>query len=198
VVGWLTAMHFLRKANIGPGQKVLIYGASGSVGTAAVQIAKHFGAEVTGVCGSTNLEMVKSIGADRVIDYTESDFTKGGETFDVIFDTVGKSSFAGSVRCLNPKGFLLLGAVWKMSWYLRALWISITSSKKVIHGIAGDRIEDLDFVKERIEAGEFKPVIDRRYPFEQIPEAHRYVEKGHKKGNVVITLDRDLSGDGGV
>jgi NADPH:quinone reductase-like Zn-dependent oxidoreductase len=191
IVGRLTALHFLRRGDIQSGQKVLVYGASGSVGTAAVQLAKYFGAEVTGVCSTTNLELVKSLGADKVVDYTQEDFTKSGQTYDVIFDTVGKSSFSGSIRSLKQNGIYLLGAVWKPSWYVRGLWTSMTSSKKVIPGVSKDSPEALIFLKELMEAGKMKPAIDRRYPLEKIAEAHRYVEKGHKKGNVVIALEHN-------
>ena len=186
-----TALFFLRdKGNIQSGQKVLIYGASGSVGTFAVQLAKYFGAEVTGVCGTTNLELVKSLGADKVIDYTEEDFTKSGETYDIIYDTVGKSSFSGGIRSLRERGFYLLGSP-GASQMVRGLWTSMISSKKVIFGPAPERKEDLIFLKELIEAGKITSVIDRRYPLEQTAEAHRYVEKGHKKGNVVITVEHN-------
>ena len=183
-----TALHFLRKENIQSGQKVLIYGASGAVGTFAVQLARYFGAEVTGVCSTTNLEMVKSLGADKVIDYTKEDITKSGETYDIIFDTVGKSPFSGSIRSLKKKGFYLRTVHMTLSPIVRGLWTSMTSSKKVIGGVASEHKEYLIFLKELIEAGNIKSVIDRRYPLEQIAEAYRYVDKGHKKGNVVITL----------
>jgi len=185
--GGNTALYFLRKANIKNGQKVLIYGASGAVGTAAVQLAKHFGAEVTGVCSTTNLEMVKALGADKVIDYTKEDFTKTGETYDVIFDTVGKSSFSHCKNVLMKNGFLILAAAGPAQM-IRGLWTSITSSKKVISGVMSETAEDLIFLKELIEAGKINAVIDRSYPLEQIADAHGYVEKGHKKGNVVITV----------
>jgi len=188
--GGHAALHFLRKGNIQSGQNVLIYGASGSVGTYAVQIAKNFGAEVTGVCSTSNLELVKSLGADKVIDYTKEDFTKSGETYDIIFDTVGKSSFSGCKRSLKQKGIYLL-AIFGLSNLVGMLWLSMTSSKKVIIGTASEKPEDFLFLKELIEAGKIKSVIDRRYPFEEIAEAHRYVEKGHKKGNVVITLEHN-------
>ena len=182
-IGGLTAMHFLKKGNIQSGQKVLIYGASGSIGTFAVQIAKHFGAEVTGVCSTTNLDMVKSLGADNVIDYTKEDFSKSGKTYDIVFDTVGKSSYSDVKRSLKKKG-IYLQAVIKLTHMIRSLGSSI----KVVSGVATENVEDLVFLKELVEAGNLKSVIDRTYPFEQIVEAHRYVDKGHKKGNVVITI----------
>jgi len=189
-LGGNTALYFLRKGNIQRGQKVLIYGASGAIGTAAVQLAKYFGAEVTGVCSTTNLEMVKALGADKVIDYTKENFTESGESYDVIFDTVGKSSFSHSLRSLKKKGFLILAAAGPLEM-IRGVWSSITSSKKVVSGIMSEKTEDLIFFKELIETGKIKSVIDRSYPLEQIAEAHSYVEKGHKKGNVVITLEHN-------
>ena len=186
--GGNTALHFLRKANIQRGQQVLIYGASGAVGTAAVQLAKHFGAEVTGVCSTTNLEMVKSLGADKVVDYTKEDFTEKGETYDVIFDTVGMSPFSGSVRSLKKNGYYLRAVHMSLSAIVQGRWTSMTSDKKVIGGVASDTIEDLIFLRTLIEKGQLKAVIDRTYRLEQTAEAHRYVEKGHKKGNVLITV----------
>jgi NADPH:quinone reductase-like Zn-dependent oxidoreductase len=185
--GGTTALYFIRKGNIQSGQKVLIYGASGAVGTAAVQLAKYFGAEVTGVCSTTNMEMVKTLGAGKVIDYTLNDFTKSGETYDVIFDTVGKSSFSGCIRSLKKNGCLLLASA-GLSHMFQGLWTSMTSGRKVISGIINEKAEDMVFLKMLIESGQLKSVIDRSYPLEQIAEAHRYVEKGHKKGNVVITV----------
>ena len=186
--GGNTALHFLKKGNIRSGQKVLIYGAAGSLGTAAIQIAKHFGAEVTGVCSTTNIELVKSLGADKVIDYTNEDFSQSGQTYDIIFDTTGKSPFSGCLKSLKQNGIYLRAVHMALSSIVRGLWTSMTSSRKVIGGVATELKENLVFLKELVEAGKLKPVIDRRYPFEQIAEAHKYVDKGHKKGNVAITV----------
>ena len=185
--GGNTALYFLRKGNIRSGQKVLIYGASGSVGTFAVQLAKYFGAEVTGVCGTTNLELVKSLGADKVIDYTKEDFTKNGETYDVIFDAVGKSSFSDCMRSLKKEG-TYLHVVATPAVMLRMRWASMMSNRKLIGGTAIPETENLIFLKDLVEGGKIKPVIDKCYSLEKMAEAHRYVDKGRKKGNVVITL----------
>ena len=187
-LGGLEALHFLRKGNIQSGQKVLINGAGGSIGTFAVQLAKYFGAEVTGVDSTGKLDMLRSIGADQVIDYTQEDFTKSGQTYDVIFDVVGKSSFSGSIRSLKQNGRYLLANPGPGVQRRRT---SRRSSKKVILGGASYKTENLIFLKELIETGKVKSVIDRRYPLEQIAEAHRYVEKGGKKGNVVITVEHN-------
>jgi NADPH:quinone reductase-like Zn-dependent oxidoreductase len=186
--GGNTALHFLRKGNIRSGQKILIYGASGSLGTAAVQLAKNFGTEVTGICSTVNVELVKSLGADKVIDYSKEDFTKNGQTYDIIFDTTGKSPFSGCIKSLKPKGIYLRAVHMSLSAIISGLWTSITCSKKVIGGVAIESKENLSYLKVLVEAGKLKPVIDRLYPLEQIAEAHRYVETGHKRGNVGIRV----------
>lgn len=185
--GGTTALDFFRRAKLHRGEKVLINGASGGVGTAAVQLAKHFGADVTGVCSATNVELVRSLGARHVIDYTKEDFTANGETYDIIVDTAGTAPFSRSKGSLKEGGRLLLvlGGLPDLLW---VPWVSLTSSKKVIAGPAAERADDLRFLATLAEAGEFTPVIDRRYPLEQIREAHRYVDTGRKKGNVIITV----------
>jgi NADPH:quinone reductase-like Zn-dependent oxidoreductase len=186
--GGSTALHFLRKGGIRCGHKVLIYGASGSVGTAFVQLASYFGADVTGVCSTANIELVKSLGAATVIDYTREDFTRSSQRYDIICDTTGKSSFQGCIHSLNQNGVYLRVVNLAFSPVVRGLWTSITSKRRVIGGVAEEKKETLGFLKELIEAGKYKPVIDRTYPLEQLAEAHRYVDGGHKKGNVAITV----------
>lgn len=185
-IGAQTALFFLKAGNIRPEHKVLINGASGSVGTFAVQLAKYFGAEVTGVCSTRNVALVQSLGADTVIDYTQADFTKTGETYDIILDTAGKTTFAQCQGALKPNGYylntVLVGAA------LQGRWYTMTTGKHVIGGTAVPRTEALVVLKELSEAGWLKPVIDRCYPLEQMVEAHRYVEAGHKQGNVVIRV----------
>jgi NADPH:quinone reductase-like Zn-dependent oxidoreductase len=185
-VGGLNALHFLRLADLQPGEKILINGAAGTIGTFAVQLAKAYGAEVTAVDSTKKLEMLRSIGADHVIDYTQEDFTKGDVRYDVIFDVVGKSPFSRCQRVLTHDG-RYLSANPKLSDIVRGLWNRMTSSQKVITGMASYPREDLLTLKELIEAGKIKAVIDRRYPLEQIVEAHSYVETGAKEGSVVIT-----------
>lgn len=185
--GGTTALDFLRKGKLQKGERVLVNGASGAVGTATVQLARHFGAHVTAVCSTANLDLVKSLGAHQVIDYTQEDFTKNGETYDVIVDTAGTAPFSRSKTSLKENGRLLL-VLSSLLEMIRAPWVSMTSSKRVIAGPAAERAEDLHFLAKLAEMGEFKPVIDRSYPFGQIVEAHRYVDTGRKKGNVVITF----------
>jgi NADPH:quinone reductase-like Zn-dependent oxidoreductase len=185
--GGLEALHFLKKANIRPGEKVLINGAGGTIGTFAVQLAKYYGAEVTAVDSAGKFDMLRAIGADQVIDYTQEDFAQNGQTYDVIFDVIGKSSFSASMRSLTPRGRYLLANP-RVSHMVRGLWSSMTSGKRVIAGAAKQTTEDLYFLKELIEAGKLRAVIDRCYPLEQTAEAHRYAEGGGKKGNLVITV----------
>ena len=189
-VGGLEALHFIRQGNIQSGQKFLINGAGGTIGTFAVQLAKYFGADVTGVDSTGKLEMLRSIGADQVIDYTQEDFTQRGEIYDVILDVVSKGSFSGCIRSLKQHGRYLIANP-GLSHRVRRRLTSMSSSKKVIFGAASPKTEDLLFLKELIEAGKLKSVIDRRYPLEQVAEAHRYVETGQKKGHVVITVDHN-------
>jgi NADPH:quinone reductase-like Zn-dependent oxidoreductase len=189
--GGLEALHFLRKAAIQRGQKVLIIGAGGSIGTFAVQLARYFGAEVTGIDSTGKLDMLRLIGAEHVIDYTREDFTKSTATYDVIFDVMGKGSFSACIKSLNQNGRYLIGNP-SMVQMVRGRWTSMRSSKKVIIGAAIQKNEDLVFLKNLIEAGKIKPVIDRCYPLEKTAEAHRYVDTGQKKGNVVIALDRSF------
>lgn len=185
--GAVTALHFLKKANIRSGQRVLIYGASGSVGTAAIQLAKHFGAEVTGVCSTANIQLVKSLGADHVIDYTKEDFAKRGATYDILFDTVGKTSPSNSVSLLTDGGTYLQAAA-SPSALIQMKLAFRKSGKSFVGETAYPTTEALVYLKDWVEAGTIKPVIDRCYPLERMVEAHRYVDQGHKKGNVVIVV----------
>ncbi len=187
--GATTALYFLRDlAKLQPGQKVLIIGASGCTGVYAVQLAMYYGAEITGVCSTRNLELVRSLGADHVIDYTHEDFTHNGQTYDVILNMVpGKFSFAHYKSSLKPNGLYLAGAG-GLEAIAHMAWTSLTGGKKVIAGVAPNRAQDLVFLKGLLEAGKLKPVIDQRYPLEQIAEAHRYADTGHKRGSVVITV----------
>ncbi len=192
--GALTALFFLRdKAGVHSGQKVLVNGASGGVGSYAVQLAKHLGAEVTGVCSTSNLEFVRSLGADHVIDYTREDFRKSSQTWDVIFDmVVGKTSFAQSKKVLHPKGYYLAvaGGLKEMLQMVRT---SVTGGRKVVFGGGSDceTKENMEFLNELIEKGELRPTLDRTFPFPEIVEAHRYTETGKKRGNVAIEIDHD-------
>jgi NADPH:quinone reductase-like Zn-dependent oxidoreductase len=183
-----TALFFIRDlGNIQAGQKVLIHGASGGIGTFAVQLAKYYGAQVTGVCSTTNLDMVKSLGADHVIDYTVEDFTESDETYDVIFDVVGKVSYSRCRHSLKKQG-LYLTTLPTLAIILQAVWTAMIGGKKAKFGDALPKVENLVFLRELTEAGKLRAVIDRRYPLEETAEAFRYVEQGHKKGNVVITV----------
>ncbi len=185
--GGTTALYWIRKANIKKGQKVLINGASGAVGTAAVQLAKYFGATVTGVCGTSNMDLVKSLGADKVIDYTKEDFARNGETYDVIFDTVNKISFSRGLKSLHKNGKFIQSAA-GMPAMLRGLWVSATSGRKVLAGVISQKAEDIEFLKTLAGTNHLKAVIDRTYALDRMAEAHTYIEKGHKSGNVAITV----------
>lgn len=185
--GGVTALHFIKKAGIRKGQKVLVAGASGAVGSAAVQLAKSNGAIVTGVCSSSNVEMVRSLGADKVIDYTKDDFTRQSETYDLIYDAVNAISVGSALQSLARDGKMILSAA-ELPDMIRGFWISKTSKRKVITGVISHSAEDIHLLKTLVDAGKYRPVIDKTYSLEQIAEAHAYVEKGHKKGNVIVTL----------
>jgi NADPH:quinone reductase-like Zn-dependent oxidoreductase len=188
--GATTALTFLRdRAEVRPGQKVLVNGASGAVGTFAVQLARELGAEVTGVCSTKNLELVESLGAHRVIDYTQEDFTRNGETYNVIFDVVGKVPFSRCRGSLKPGG-LYLATVFSLRTILQMLWTSVFGTRKVVFAATGlsRNKEDLVYLRELAEEGRIRTVIDRTYPLEEIAEAHRYVDEGHKRGSVVISI----------
>jgi NADPH:quinone reductase-like Zn-dependent oxidoreductase len=188
--GGRDALHFLRKGNIQPGQRVLINGAGGSIGVFAVQLAKHFGAEVAAVDSAPKLDVLRSLGADDVIDYTREEFTERGEVYDVIFDVVGTVSFSRSARAITPDGTYLLANPMR-SQMISGLWTRMTGSRRVIMETASSTIGDLVYLRGLIEAGALRTVIDRSYPLEQIVDAHRYVERGGKLGNVVITVGHD-------
>jgi NADPH:quinone reductase-like Zn-dependent oxidoreductase len=185
--GALGAITCLRRAGVKAGQTVLVYGASGSIGTAGVQLARHYGAEVTAVCNTANLELARSLGADRVIDYTREDFTKNGETYDVVFDAVGKLTFRRCKGSLKPGGIYI--ATDGLRNFPLSLWTSRVGDKRVSLPLPDWKKEDILFLKQLVEAGEYRPVIDRRYPLDDVVEATRYVETGQKVGNVVLTLD---------
>jgi NADPH:quinone reductase-like Zn-dependent oxidoreductase len=186
--GGIYALHLIREANIQAGQKILVIGAGGTIGTYAVQIAKSFGIEVTAVDSSGKLDLLRAIGADQAIDYTKDNYTRSGETYDAIIDVVGKSSYSGCIKSLKPYGRYVLGNP-SFSGRIRGRWTTMTTDKKVISENADHRAEDYAFLIQLIEAGKLKPVIDRIYPLEQTTEAHRYVDTGQKKGNVVITVN---------
>ena len=186
--GATASMHFLRIANIQQGQKVLIYGASGALGTMAVQLAKNYGADITAVCSTSNIELMKSLGADHVIDYTQEDFTMNGKKYDVVFDTVGKSSLRRALKSLSDHGHLLLasaGIGTMIGGSIKSMFIN----KKIVSGVIKETVKDMNFFKQLIEKGSLKAVIDRTYPLERIAEAHAYVDKGHKIGNVIIAMN---------
>jgi NADPH:quinone reductase-like Zn-dependent oxidoreductase len=187
--GGINGLDFLRAGQVQSGEKVLINGAGGSIGTYALQIAKTLGAEVTCVDSAEKLDMLRSVGADHVIDYTKTDFTKSGETYDVIIDVIGKSPFSDSLNVLKPYGRYVLGNP-GMSSRIRARWTPMNQGKKVIVALASYKPEYYEFLLKLMEAGTLKSVIDRLYPLEQTAEAHTYVEEGHKKGNVVITVHK--------
>lgn len=196
--GALSALVFLRDfAKIRPGQKVLIIGASGGVGVYAVQIARHFGAEVTGMCSTANLDLVRSLGADHVIDYTTKDFAKSGETYDLIVDTISKTSFAHCKPALTPNG-IFLPIEFTMREIVQSLTTKLAGSKRVVVGISGDRLEDLTIIRDLLDAGVLRPVIDSQYPLSSIPEAHRRVESRHKTGSVIVTFPQDPDTSSGL
>ena len=188
VDGATTALFFLKeKVNIQKGQKVLINGASGSVGSFSVQLAKYFGAEVTGVCSTKNIELVKSLGADKVVDYTKEDFTRTGYAYDIIFDTIGKSSFTDCKKALKSHG-KYVATLMTFNVILHSILTKLGNNKKVIFAMSLNKTEALNFIRTLIEEGKLKTIIDKQYPLEELGEAHAYVEKGHKKGNVTISV----------
>lgn len=185
--GNIMALYLLQQAGVHKGQKVLINGASGSIGSAAVQLARHFGAEVTAVCGTAGLEYVKALGAGRAVDYTREDFTQGDETYDLILDVLGRLSFSRCKRVLSPNGRLQYVS-FKMKQLLQMLMTSVAGKKKVACTLAPGSVEELKAVRELIEAGEIKAIVDKSFPMEQAAAAHRYAEEGGSKGPVVIQL----------
>jgi NADPH:quinone reductase-like Zn-dependent oxidoreductase len=187
IVGGLNAIHFLRKANIHPGQKVLVIGGGGSIGSYGVLLAKHFGAEVTAIDSTNKLDIIKKMGADHVIDYTKEDFTKNGVKYDVIFDVVYGSSYNGCVKALTEEGVYLMANT-NPTRMFHGLWTSWTTKKKIIFALAGESVEDMKYMAELIATGKIKPLIDKRYRLEQVVEAHRYVEEGRKTGSVIIEV----------
>lgn len=188
--GGLTALCFLR-GRVLAGSNVLVYGASSSVGTSAVQLAKHFGARVTAVCSGANVELVKSLGADEAVDYTREDFSRAGRVYDMVFDAVGKSGVRRGMKTLKRGGYSVQATL-APAWNLGAVWMSLTGSAKPVSGVIKPTRDDVLYLKELIEAGKFRPVIDRRYSLEEIAEAHRYAEAGHKKGNVIVMVERQM------
>jgi NADPH:quinone reductase-like Zn-dependent oxidoreductase len=193
--GGVSALYFLRRANIRAGLRILIYGASGSVGIFAVQLAKHFGAHVTAVCSTANLDLIKALGANEVVDYTREDFSRAGRIYDIVFDTVGKSGFSRSLKCLKRGGFYVrVGGSGRLlsilGGMLRGKWVSIMGAAKVVSGVARGAPTDQSLLKELIEAGKLRTVIDRRYSLDEIAEAHRYAEAGHKRGHVIILVEQ--------
>ena len=195
VDGSTTSLYFLRdKARVLPGQRVLIIGASGSIGTYAVQLAKYLGAHVTGVCSTRNVALVTELGADAVVDYTREDFTRSGQRYDVVFDTVGKSSFRACRAILAPHG-CYVPTTGPLSMYLQAVWTSLRPGPKVKTGMSVQKNEALVFLRNLIESDQLRIIIDRVYPLEDIVEAHRYVDQGRKRGNVVVTLVPDQAGN---
>jgi NADPH:quinone reductase-like Zn-dependent oxidoreductase len=184
--GGITAIDFLKAGGIRPGQRVLVYGASGSVGTYAVQLAHHFGADVTAVCGTANQQLVRSLGADRVLDYTRDDFTRGGHVYDMVFDTVGKTTFAQCKDVIKVNG-CYLNAVMPFVG-LKAPWYRLTARRRIVGGSPPKQPDVLNVLLGMVAAGTLRPVIERVYPWERIVEAHRHVDQGHKKGNVVIRV----------
>ena len=185
--GGAVALHFLRKAGVGAGQKVLIYGASGAVGSAAVQLARHFGAEVTAVCGPTNVDKVRGLGANHVLDYTKEDFTKTGEQFDIVFETVNKTKTADCFSVLKPGGRLILGAA-MLREMLQGLWGALISDKKMYAGATFIKLDEIQYLQDLMETGAIKPLLDREFTLDEVTAAHAYVDSGHKKGNVSLRV----------